>query len=225
MNNDRWTRPWLWAGVAGPILFFAVFTVLGATRTGYDPVRHFVSLLSLGEGGWIQVVNFVVSGLLIVGFGAALRRRWTSGRGATWGPRLVMAVGLGLIVSGVFSGDPALGYPPGTPDGLPANASWHAGIHYLGALMVFVGLATASLIAAARERASGRGGLAAYSLISGLVTLAGWLAPFALAGAGGVVTTSGLWQRIAIVAGWQWLVVVALIELGVAARALVAERA
>ena len=68
-------------------------------------------------------------------------------------------------------------------------------------------------------------GFAAYSVISGVGTLAGWMTPFVLAGAGGVVTVAGLCQRIAILAGWQWIVVLALIELGVVVRPMVAERA
>lgn len=212
------TRALLWAGVVGPITFAATFVLLGATRPGYDPVRHFVSLLSLGEGGWIQAANFVISGGLIASFGVGLRRQWTTGRGATWGPRLVSAVGVGLMVSGIFAGDPGLGYPAGAPAGLPTDASWHAGIHYLGAAVVFVGLSIAAFMAARRAAAGRRGPFAGYSLASGLVTLGAWLAPFALAGTGGVVTMAGLWQRIAIVAGWQWLVVIAALELGLAAR-------
>jgi len=211
------TRTLLWAGILGPIAFTVTFVVLGATRAGYDPVRHFVSLLSLGEGGWMQAANFVTSGTMIAAFGVGLRRQWHEGRGATWVPRLVSGVGLGLITSGIFAGDPGLGFPPGAPEGLPTSASWHAGVHYLGSVMVFLGLASAAFVAARRGAADGRSGFAGYSVISGLVTLGAWLAPFAIAGAGGVSLTTGLWQRIAIVAGWQWLVVTAALELGLAA--------
>jgi hypothetical protein len=44
--------------------------------------------------------------------------------------------------------------------------------------------------------------------------LGGWLAAFLVSGPSGMVETAGLWQRIAMVAGWQWLVALALVELG-----------
>jgi hypothetical protein len=41
----------------------------------------FVSILSLGDGGWAQVVNFIVGGVLIAGLGLGLGKRAWSGRG------------------------------------------------------------------------------------------------------------------------------------------------
>ncbi len=34
----------------------------GATRPGYEPWRNFVSQLSTGERGWLQIANFIVAG-------------------------------------------------------------------------------------------------------------------------------------------------------------------
>ena len=31
----------------------------GLVRDGYDFTRHPMSLLALGEGGWVQIANFV----------------------------------------------------------------------------------------------------------------------------------------------------------------------
>ena len=56
-----------------------------------------------------------------------LRRRCAPAR-ATWGPLLVAVYGVGLIVTGVFVGDPGLGFPPGTEPGIP-ELSWHAAVH------------------------------------------------------------------------------------------------
>ena len=55
------------------------------TREGFDLRRHPLSLLSLGELGWIQIGNFVVAGLLVVAFAVGLRRVLHPGRGGTWG--------------------------------------------------------------------------------------------------------------------------------------------
>ena len=74
-------RAGLWAGVVGPILFIVVFLVEGAIRPGYDPIRHQVSYLSLGEGGWVQVLTFLVPGALVVWFATSLRSELRSGPG------------------------------------------------------------------------------------------------------------------------------------------------
>jgi hypothetical protein len=50
--------------VAGP-LFFLVFTVAGLVRPDYDPLRHPVSSLEFGPTGWVQALNFIVTGTLV----------------------------------------------------------------------------------------------------------------------------------------------------------------
>lgn len=48
------TRALLACGaIAGP-LFIAVFLIAGATRADYDPLRHHISTLAIGDLGWIQ---------------------------------------------------------------------------------------------------------------------------------------------------------------------------
>jgi hypothetical protein len=74
--------------VAGP-LFLAVALTQGFTRQGFDLSRHPLSLLSLGDLGWIQIANFVVTGVLYVACAVGMRRALGPGPGATWGPRLV----------------------------------------------------------------------------------------------------------------------------------------
>src|SRR5262249_30549829 len=71
--------------VAGP-LFVALFLVEPAFHDGYDPMRHPVSSLSLGPGGWVQMLNFLVAGLLCLAFAAGLRRALRPGPGAAAAP-------------------------------------------------------------------------------------------------------------------------------------------
>lgn len=125
----RRTRLLLTAGVLAGPLFVIVVAVQILTREGFDLSRHPISLLSVGDLGWIQMANFVIAGILAFGFAAAVRRGLRAGRGATWGPRLFGIYGIGLIAGGVFAADPALGFPPGTPDGIPASFSWHGTLH------------------------------------------------------------------------------------------------
>jgi hypothetical protein len=206
-SRDRWL---LLGGAAGPLAFIAAFTILGATRPGYDAARQYVSLLALGDGGWMQVLNFIVLGVLVAGAGAALARRWSTARGGLLAGRIITVVGVALAWCGVFSGDPAQGFPAGAPAGLPTDMSWHAGLHYLGAVVVFAGLPLA-IFMAARGAADRR--WAWYGRASALVMLGGWLATFIVPGTHGVSDVAGLLQRVAIVAGFGWLAVVSAREL------------
>jgi hypothetical protein len=141
--------------VAGP-LFIAVVLIQAFTRDGFDLSRHPLSLLSLGDLGWIQTANFVVTGALYVACAVGMRRVLRPGRRGTWGPRLVGGVGVGLIVAGIFVTDAGAGFPPGAPAGAP-EISWHGILHEVGFLLSFIGLIAGCLVfvrrfAALRQR-------------------------------------------------------------------------
>ena len=122
MIQDAATRRLLAAGVVGPPLFIAVLLLAGATRAGYDPVRHAGSLLSLGDQGWIPDRGLCRHGTPLPGvFAFGLRRAFVAGPGSRWAPILIGGAGVGLIISGIFPTDPGFGYPPGTPPGSPAH--------------------------------------------------------------------------------------------------------
>ena len=76
------------AGVLGPSLFVVTFTVEGWFRPGYRATEMFISALSLGASGWIQIVNFIVLGTAFLLFT----------RGVACGPTL-MASAAGWIGS------------------------------------------------------------------------------------------------------------------------------
>ena len=134
----------LWAGVIAPILFTGVYLVAGATRAGYDPLRHQVSLLSLGDGGWVMIATFLGSGALVIAFAIALRIRLHDGRGAIAGPVAIGLAGAGLELAGLFSTQPLFGYPPGTPEGMATDVSPASLAHVLGAVLLVFGLIAAT---------------------------------------------------------------------------------
>jgi hypothetical membrane protein len=68
------THGLLACGVIGPLLFIAVFTIEGWLRPGYRARRHFVSSLSNGPRGWVQRVNFLQCGVLVLCFVAGVGR-------------------------------------------------------------------------------------------------------------------------------------------------------
>jgi hypothetical protein len=203
--------------IAGP-LFVAVSLVEGAARDGYDPLRHPVSSLALGDSGWVQTANFVVAGLLTLAFAFGLRRALRPGRGSTWGPLLVGVWAIGLLGAGVFPTDPVSGYPPGTPDQLLRH-SWYGFLHDLFSLPAFVALGAACGVFFRRFAVRGERGWAIYSAITGVV----FASAFVLASAGfgqaeGLVDLAGLFQRIAVIVGFGWLTLLAVHLLSPAAE-------
>src|SRR5947208_13161403 len=88
VSADR-TRALLRCGqIAGPVYLVAGFAQ-ALTRDGFSLKRHPFSFLSLGENGWIQVLNFVVCGALFIAGAIGAKRVLRSGRGRTWGPLLI----------------------------------------------------------------------------------------------------------------------------------------
>ncbi len=210
MTTGPKTKALLACGVIGGPLFVVAFVVQGATRPDYDPLRHPVSSLALGDPGWVQSANFVVTGFLTLAFALGLRLALRPGNGSTWGPLLVGVWAIGLLGAGVFVTDPVSGYPPGTPDRLSGN-SWHGGLHDLFSLLGFVSLAAACFTFGRWFTGRGKRGWALYSAVSGVV----FAVAFVLSSAGfaqvaGLVDLAGLLQRVAVTIGFCWLTLLAI---------------
>ncbi|MEO7735403.1 MAG: DUF998 domain-containing protein [Kofleriaceae bacterium] len=194
------TRALLMCGVFGPLLFVLTFLVEGARRPGYRPWRHFVSLLAHGEHGWVQVTNFVVCGCLSLAFALGVARV-VDGVAL---PILFAVFGSGLIASGVFRCDAGLGYPPGAPEAWPRTASQHGNRHNLAGAAVFVSIAIACFVAAAKSE---RGAWTAYCVTAGVAVVVMFVATGALAAraSGAADPPIGIAQRVAIVVAWTWM--------------------
>jgi hypothetical protein len=130
---------------AGP-LFVAVWLIQALTREGFDLTYHPLSLLSLGDLGWIQIANFVVTGSLYVACAVGMWRVLRQGRSSTWGPLLVGVLGVGLIVAGVFVTDAGAGFPPGAPAGAPEHITWHGILHEVGFIVASVSWTAACFV-------------------------------------------------------------------------------
>jgi hypothetical protein len=198
----------LWCGAVGPPLFIAVLIVEGATRAGYDPVRLPISLLSLGDGGWTQTLNFILDGVLLVAFGIGLRQSLsTDSRASTWGPILIGTFGIGVICAGLFPTDPGGGYPPGVH---PSNASGIT-LHDLATLVVFSSLAAASFVMGQVFAVQGQRVWAWYSRATGAIVIVGFvLIVIAFNGTNDLTRVGGLVQRVAVIAGWTWIALLAI---------------
>lgn len=198
------TRALLWCGVVGPVLFVVVFLAEGATRPGYRPWRHFVSLLAHGDRGWVQTTSFVVCGCASL---CAAIGVWRTGDGMAL-PVLFAVFGVGLIASGRYRCDAGLGYPPGATEGWPRTASLEGNRHNLAGAAVFASIAVACFVAAAR---SGGSTWTVYCVASGVLVIVLFVATGALAARAseGSDPPIGVAQRLAIIAGWAWMAVFA----------------
>jgi hypothetical protein len=152
-NTNTTTRWLLAAGALAAPLFAVTALAQAAVRPGYDLTRHPVSMLALGDLGWIQTTNFVVCGLLMLVAAAGLRRARRGQKGGTWGPILFLTQGVGLLVAAAFEMDPGDGFPAGTPAGAPTTMSWHMLVHNAGGSLTFLTMIAACFVLA---RAFGR---------------------------------------------------------------------
>ncbi|OKJ47048.1 hypothetical protein AMK27_39470, partial [Streptomyces sp. CB02009] len=100
------------AVVAGP-LFLGVGIFQGLTREGFDFGRNAISQLALGEAGWIQTMNFLIAGALLIAGAVGLRRALGGG---AWGPVLTGVFGASFWAAAAFPADPGAGFPVGAPD-------------------------------------------------------------------------------------------------------------
>src|SRR3989440_4575192 len=192
----RVTRSLLGYGVLAGPLYVTVSLAQALTRDGFDLTRHQWSLLSNGELGWIQVANFVVTGLMVIASAVGLRRALAT----TWAPRLVATYGAGLVCAGMFRADPALGFPPGAPAGT-GTVTWHGILHFVAGGIGFAGLIAACFVVARRFAAEGRAGRARYSRLTGGLFPAGFVGGATVAGT--VATNLGFVGGVLI--GWAWL--------------------
>ena len=159
-------RVLLACGMAVTPLFFVVAIAEILTRPGFDIRRHAISMLSLGDAGWVQVANFVVTGLLALACAAGLRLALRGGCGGTWGPVLVALFGIGLLMGAAFRPDPGLGFPPGTADTIPTTMSGHATLHMLGGMGALLAIVADCIVLSRRFAARGEHLWALYCFAS-----------------------------------------------------------
>ena len=145
-TRARLTRAALACGVAAGPLFIVSSGAQALTRPGFDLRRHAISMLMLGDRGWMQRATFIVTGLLVLACAAGIRGALRGGRAGTWGPLLLGGYGVGLVVAGLFTPDPALGFPSGAAAGMAPAMSGHAILHTAAFFVAFISLVAATFV-------------------------------------------------------------------------------
>ena len=183
-----------WGVVAGPF-YLAFALILAFTREGFDLSRHALSLLTLGDAGWLQTLNFALTGIMVIIAGWGLLRA-VEGRGRGAGIAVIVA-GAAIALAGVFRPDPALGFPVGAEASMSVSGMLHLA---LGAVE-FVAFAVAALLLARLFSARGEKSRALLSRVAGVVIVVAFAAGAALSsGPAGVAL---LW--LAVLVGFAWL--------------------
>ncbi len=192
-------------GAIGPLLFIVVFLIEGATRPNYRAWPHFISSLSLGKQGWMQITNFLICGVLVLCFAIGLRCVLHPGKGSTWGPILLGIFALCLIGAGIFVTDPLLSYPPGAPD----TPTLHGAVHILLSLIAFISLPAACFVLARRFAGDPEWrGWVFYSIATGILVLVFFITTDLVASLG-PNAPAGFFQRLSVIIGLGWLVLLA----------------
>jgi hypothetical protein len=185
--------------MVGSALFVAVFAVEGWLRPGYNPLGTYVSDLSLGPRGWIQIANFVVVGVLILIFARGVADEFREGKASRAGPLLLAIIGFSLLVSGPLVTDPA-----STPR---EHWSWHGTLHQVFGALVFSLAPVSCFVFWRRFRADPRWrSLHRWTFVAGVIIVAsvvllkvGELPPNPLS------AWVGLIQRVALVTYLSWI--------------------
>jgi hypothetical protein len=90
------------AGMIAPLLFVGIFTLEGWFRPNYRPLSMYVSALSLGARGWIQITNFIIFGVLLLVFTSGVFSEFREGKAAKSGIVLLVILACSYLFSGPF---------------------------------------------------------------------------------------------------------------------------
>ena len=194
------TRALALAGIVGPIWSTTLIIVQGVLHPGYSHVRLPISALAAWPLGWIQNLNFCVSGLFTILFVAGLNGAVRpTPRGRT-GAALLVIGGVALAMNGIF--------PWKMIDGVPTEPPAHAA----SAIATFASTGIGLIVFSRRMDADLRWrGYAAYTRWSGMLVLVLFVIVgfFALDEGAPLHEWTGLIQRILVAVWLVWMIVAA----------------
>ena len=182
----------------GAVLFVSVFAVSGWLYPDYSPTRMFVSELSLGAYGWVQILNFVLTGALLLVFGLGLAAHFSIGAAFRAGPALIQGIGVSLMASGPFTTDPSAMFQ---------QASIHGIVHGIfGALVFTFAPISCFVFYRAFRRDTYWRPLAVWTLASGVdLTVGVVLLKISQQPGSGLFEWKGLVQRVILFTFMAWI--------------------
>jgi hypothetical membrane protein len=188
------------AGIITPVGFTALVIVQGFLQPDYSHISMPISALAAWPTGWIQVINFCVSGALIIAFAVGLHLGVQPTRRGAMGVALLTASGVGIIGAGVFSWKMLDGVPTETP------------AHVVAAILTFTTTGLGLIVFSRRMSADSRWrDLSTFTMTVGIVVLLLFVALgfFAIDDGTPLHPWAGLIQRILCAIWFTCLVVLA----------------
>jgi hypothetical membrane protein len=148
------------AGIIGPAWFTASVVLQGLLQPDYSHVRLPISALAAWPTGWIQNVNFYVTGTSAIAFAVGLHRGLQPTQRGTTGLVLLAMGGVGVVLAGIFPWKMVDGIPTETPP------------HVVGAIMAFASTGLGFVALSRRMVADPRWrDLGTYTLWTGIAVL------------------------------------------------------
>lgn len=149
------------AGIAGPIVFALVALMHSLLREDHRLVEHPVSALAAGPSGWIQNVNFLLFGSLMITYAIGLHFGVSPSRWGQVSFGFLVLSGIGLMWGGVFPATDASG-----------SFDEDRLLHVPGFIMTFLGGGIGLIVMSRRMARDPRWrSLATYALLSGIAML------------------------------------------------------
>lgn len=200
-DSSRVSRYLLACGAVSGPLFISAVLAQSLINPGFQLSHHLISLLSIGQYGYLQIANFAVCGVLNVTFAIGSWRVLNPGPSGLFAPIFIALHGILLVVVAVFVTDPSNGFPPGSV--APSSATTHGAIHAFGALWVFVTNALALAVLVRYFIAQREPRWAVYCGVSAVAMLAIFFSSFVASDVAPILD-------VALVIGWMGISVVAM---------------
>ncbi|MDQ3736699.1 MAG: DUF998 domain-containing protein [Actinomycetota bacterium] len=149
------------AGIAGPVIFAGVALVQSLLRPEHSLVADPISALAAGPSGWVQNVNFLVFGSLMLAYAIGLHLGVRPTRWGVLGLAFLVLSGVGLVWAGLF--------PSADTDG----ARWDDRVlHIVAFPMTFLGAGIGLIVMSRRMAGAPRWrSVATYALATGVAVL------------------------------------------------------
>jgi hypothetical protein len=174
----------LLCGLTGGVLFMINYTLLGATTPDYHLLKETISSLELVRHDGLQQANFILFGLLTIGYTFGLSKELIPGVNAMLILLLQLLTGIGLIGDGFFIHEP---------------------MHMVCDLITFNSAMLVLLFFTWQfYKSTNWNGWIAYSILSAVLMM-GFLAAFGVANH--YQTLPGLYERLAVVPRTLWTII------------------
>jgi len=192
-----------WAGMLGTTLFVLSFTINGFLHPGYDPVQRYISELSIGPAGWIQIASFLLLGVSILLFSFGVKATFPAGKASKAAPILFATIGVCYVLSGPFVTDPQAMFDN--------QQTVHGMIHGIVGAVVFTLSAASCFVLWRRFRADENWKpLSGVSLAAGIaMTVLIVLMKFGQLQTGLLHDWAGIIQRCCLLISYAWIFAVA----------------